>query len=185
MTDWTNEETAIAWARLGDEVAAMIGCHPENPPESIGPLDAQGLFGCIIQPPAQNKRELADDFVLHCIQRVDWQQIADHLNCLARPANATGPLHDYYIIAHADESYALAMGEYPADARLNARWPSKDPRTGVRWEVEEAIERGVELIVLPATEELAMNVDDGGCTGWSYINGVACTYEEVRDKTND
>jgi len=182
VPNWTNEETALAWAHHGDEVAAMMGCHPENPPESIDLLDAQGLFGCDV---TLRHRELTDDFILLCIQRVDWQQIADHLNRLARPADATGPLHDHYIVAYGDESYAFAAGQYPVDALLNVRENPSSPRLGAMWEIEAAIKRGVELIVLPATEELAEAVRDGGCSGWSYLDGVACTYDEIKDRLNE
>ena len=181
VTDWSNQETALAWEYYGDYVAAEIGCHPENPAESIDCLDAQRFFWCDGQLPEREHHPLLYDFIMLCILRVDWQQIADHLNHLARPTDATGPLHKHYVAAHTSELFTLGVGEHPAEARLNAIHSPSFQRWESVMEIRDAIRQDGETIVLPATEKLAETISNGTYEGWAYINGVGCTWEEAQE----
>lgn len=172
MTDWTNEETALAWACDSDQVVAIVGCHPENPPEPIDARTALRLFSqeefLRIQTP-----DLPHGITLS--ERIDWEQIAAQLNLLLSPESATGPMHDWYIAASEDESRAFGVGQSPAQARLYNVAATK-----------QAIEKGPGVFTTPATKALVDEIrNTGESTGWSYTNGVACTYDEIRDRLND
>jgi len=174
--EWNNEETALVWSweDWGERIAKVIGCDPENPPDVVDAETARSLFGCEDPFPPRRQLDNLDKLLLLAIERVDWAQIAAHLSELARPKGATGPLHEWYIAGYEDESVAFASGKSPADVRLD------EFKT-----ILYANEQGINVFTAPATARLAEEVLDGGCFGWSYINGVACTYEEIQGASDE
>ena len=179
---WANRETELVWQHQGAKVAAIIGCHPENPPSMFTAEFAREYLGCDeLVHPRKDRIDLTDDFVFLCVERADWQQIAGHLNSLVSPPEATGPLHDWYAVAYEDESLAFSVGEYPADARMEASNYPSTRNMNQMFIAQDTVNSGKGFIVFPITPDLARAIDDDGCESWTYINGVGCTWEEAQE----